>query len=540
MDDGGSTMEATPVAGPFSQPVNAALTESFGSLDGISVSRDESAAASMNAKAYTIGSSISLGSGIYDDVSDPFSMEVISHEVAHALAGGGSGETLVDDGRHGADPGEAAAYSASNAFRDFIAGGASGKAPKLAAAHGGRAMVHRFEAGEHADAVDGALQTLRDANAKEPGKYSIDGKTAAAMDRSVTLENGVIVSPGQITAMMGDFYGAYKKDDKGNETFDPMASFEAMNHADPKEMKQIIAKIEEERARVKELKERGGTEELQHADNSDLERITNDRKMTTDENGVTTGYSYLDLAQKNTNHFNAKDESGTDNNMGAYGALHAEAMKVAQEAADETDPAKKHALEDRALAMEASSQHFMTDRFAGGHQFDKQEMLDANGGGLKGNGSVKVVHDQMNDEGADVENASGDKWNAKGDGHWADGNPADGSRGQADSREIVAETVMNSYDQVSQIMAGRQTYDPALDDPTAVAKQTAPAWSDATNAQAQADGKAVGNGQRVEKAVDDPGAIAAGVETWAKRRAEEGAQRQKELDMLPEPQQGPL
>src|SRR5262245_36609225 len=94
--------------GPFSGPVNALLTESFGrSMDEIVVERGQgSANRALGAKAHTIGSTISLGDDIREDTTDVSSMQVIAHEVSHALAGGGSGEKLLDGGRH--DAGESA------------------------------------------------------------------------------------------------------------------------------------------------------------------------------------------------------------------------------------------------------------------------------------------------------------------------------------------------------------------------------------------------------------------------------------------------
>lgn len=78
---------------------------------------------------------------------------------------------------------------------------------------------------------------------------------------------------------------------------------------------------------------------------------------------VTSGYSMLELADRNRSHFSKKDESGADNNMGAYASFHEMAMAAA-----------KRGETDLARAYEASAMHFLTDRFAGGHQFDEGDL----------------------------------------------------------------------------------------------------------------------------------------------------------------------
>ncbi|MCA9673671.1 MAG: DUF4157 domain-containing protein, partial [Myxococcales bacterium] len=460
-EDGGAGF----ASGPFSEPVNSVLGESFGSsLDGIDVIRgDDHTNRALGAKAHTIGSTISLGGDIREDVNDPSSMEVIAHEVAHALAGGGSGSKLLDGGRD--DAGESAAHAASGAFRDFIAGGASGPAPRLSPAHGGTAMIHRFEAGEHADAVDHASDTLAAAG------RDVDPAVAAAMAQPITLSNGVTVTQGQITAMMGDFYGAYTQGEDGAEHFDPAASFAAMDNADPEEMQRILGFVQQEQDGVTAA--RAGGPDFEPTDATTLERLTLGRHQHTDENGTTTGYSLLELAERNTNHFNTADESGTDNNMGAYGAFHEMAMQAAEQVATLPPGPERDAAQQRALALEASSMHFMTDRFAGGHQFDKQQLMDENGNGKIANARAHIVHNELNENGATVHNAAGEEWTALGDGHWAE-------EGNAENRVHTAEAVSASYGDINAIMNGDAS---AADfaSPTATAHQSVPEWDPELN-----------------------------------------------------------
>lgn len=496
------------VPGPFSAPVNAALTESFGqSLEGISVQHDHASAAAMNARAYTVGSSISLGAGIHDDIANPESMEIISHEVAHALAGGGSGEQLIDSGRRGNDPGEAAAYAASTSFRDFVSGGQGKPPPRLAPAHGGKAAVHRFEAGEHADAVDGAQRTLDAANAAG-GNYRYRPEAAAASQRPMTLSNGVQVSAGEITAMMGDFYGAYTRGQDGREHFDPMASFNAMDNADPEEMRALIARIRQERESVQNSLETGAP--FEHTENAELESLTNGRRLQTDENGTTTGYSLMDLAQKNSNHFNTQDESGTDNNMGAYAAFHAQAMQAAQHAAGLPPGPERERAEQRALALEASSQHFLTDRFSAGHQFDKAQMVEENGGGMIANLRARTIHNQLDENGAMLQDGEGNRWRALGDSHWADD-------ANAENRARAAQTSLGSYGDITDILSGRRAADEMLADPAATAHQTAPVFDEAENRRLQEHAKGLSVPGMLGDNVGEIALLPTMAETWAKQ-----------------------
>ncbi len=464
-------------SGPFSAPVNSLLSASFdSSLDDISVQRGAGEAnRALNARAYTMGTTIALGDDIREDVNDASSMEVIAHEVAHALAGGGSGETLIDRGR--GDAGESAAHAASGAFRDFIARGARGPAPRLSPAHGGTAKIHRFEAGEHADAVDGAAARL-----------GLDTRTGVGrqMGRMITLANGEQVSQGEITAMMGDFYGAYTRGEDGRQHFDPSASFDAMQNADPEEMRRILGHVRSEQAGVQAAITSGG--EATPTAPATLEAETVARHQRTDANGTTTGYSFLELAQLNTNHFSTEDESGTDNNLGAYGAFHTMAAQAAQRAHDLPPGPEREAAEQRALALEASSQHFMTDRFASGHQFDKQQLMDANSGGVGGateaNVRASVVHNEMNAGGLNGDTSGvmlhngADSWRAYGDGEWANG-------GNDSNRLHTARAVAGSYGDIDAIMRGDAT---AADmrDPLATAHRLTPEYDPALNAAAQA------------------------------------------------------
>lgn len=417
---------STTNAGPFAPPVNRLLEASFGqSLAGISVQRGEGEKnRNLNATAHTVGQKISLGSDIREDPADGKSMEIISHEVAHALAKGGSGQHLLD--RRG-DPGEDAAHHVGRTFRHYVESGAQGPAPRLQPAHGGRATIHRFEAGEHADAVDSAARTLKESGAP------VDDGVAALMsaERKIRLKNDVEVTPGEINALMGDFYGAFNKDGSLN----PRKSYEALTNADPEEMRALLKHVQDERTNVERAKADGGG--FHATDSGVFESLTRNRRPQEDADGVTTGHSFLELAQRNDSHFSTKDEKGTNNNMGAYKAFHQMALEAAASSTDS----------DEARVMEACASHFLTDRFASGHLVDKGEAMSASGrtNGKLRNVVARIVHNEGNQNPATVTSKNGESWTAMGDEHWADA-------GNTDNRKHAAQAVYSSFDELNQVI----------------------------------------------------------------------------------------
>jgi|GEM_PF-2220807 len=131
--------------GPFSETANGLLSDLFGtSLAGLDATLDPGACASLDADAFTEGSHMvfgSLGASLFrDGTPDDEALALGSHEVAHALAGGGSGEQQLDGPQ---DAGELKADAAESQMRSWAASGLQGQSPNASAASGGKAQVHR-------------------------------------------------------------------------------------------------------------------------------------------------------------------------------------------------------------------------------------------------------------------------------------------------------------------------------------------------------------------------------------------------------------
>jgi hypothetical protein len=412
--------------GPFSPAVNHALSTAFGeSLEGLSVTRAAGAFNdALGARASAVGSHIFLNDDITESLASPQSMEIIAHEVAHALRPSSRTKALSDSG----DAAEHTAHDAGRAVRGGLERGniVPGSAR---ASTGGEAVVQRWESFEHKRSVDQAIQNLG------PGAQ-VDPAVAAQLNAKIKLANGLEVSPGQITALMGDLYGRF---DEKTGMLDPKASFDQLNNADPKEMNKLLGLLAREDA----------GEEIAA---SEWEGATRNRRGTDG--------SYLELAQRNDSHFSADKNTGTDNNLGTYAAFH----QMALEAAAKGDM-------NTARALEASSMHYLTDRHAGGHNMNKADVMAASGhdpGGVLANMAVKTAHDDLNNNGTTVANASGDSWRAYGDGMWE-------SDENAENRRRTAQSVYTSWNELTQAGAGSQT--PAeLEKAGFGAFETVPQW----------------------------------------------------------------
>lgn len=275
--------------------------------------------------------------------------------------------------------------------------------------------IHCYESPEHEDLGDKSLDQLQDFVQTEEGKkwakdHGIDpvklvaqieadplkkagGKiTAGTRTVGTKGKKDVKLTPGEITALSGDFYK--KPDDIANAASEPLTK-----EGDHNELDKLLQAIEEER--------KGKLPDPNTAYN----QITHGR--------------YLDLARSNDTHF-------APLNRVEWRRLHMQA--IAEAAAGKDDSALQHAL-----LVDASGGHFLTDSYASGHLFDKGKIVaaitlhlqaqplrtenpEAQGyaAAVTFSGDapqlvLKGIHDRMNNEGFDVTNAAGMKWRTFGD-----------------------------------------------------------------------------------------------------------------------------
>ena len=280
----------------------------------------------------------------------------------------------------------------------------------------GRRTLARYETPEHVD--------LGDRYAKELGAF-IGTDEGKAWVKQYGLEKDVkgidtdwfaqgkrqighgprTLTPGQIIALSGDFY----------ESWVDLAT------APVEEVNEILDTIHKER-------------EGQLANpNAAYEGVTKKHRSNKQDH-------YLELAKRNTPHF-------TPGNRKQWRKLHVEALEMAKKGKTQygSDPGRAYDADfEHALFIDAAAGHFLTDAFAAGHMFAKDELeieitnylqnhkpkpdnpemggyhgiMDA--AGVTPQLVLKNVHDRMNREGFEVTNQRGMSWKTYGDDHLAE------------------------------------------------------------------------------------------------------------------------
>lgn len=387
-DMGNQTLMTPPSLGihaALPSPIAAALEASFG--QGVQsltfTTHNDALNQGLGALASSRGRHISLSSAVPLDPADERAMEVLGHEVSHALAPVQRPRRVVSQR---GDAAEHDAEATGQQFRAYADTGFGGAAPQLTPTSPSGALVHRYESDEHRRAVDEALMTLLASEAPlDVDPAEIERLTATAgphMMSDISLANGLYVTPGDITALTGDFYAAR---DGRNVNVD--RSFRRLNTLGNRaEMSELLGAFDRERAG-------------EHIDPSEFESITAGRYTE----------SYLELASANDPHFSAESPYGTDNNMGAYQAFH----EAALEAGASGD-------RNRAYILESMAMHYLTDRHASGHLLNKRGIMENTGASSEFTGNLRALwlHDWYNEHGMMTEDASGNAWTAYGDKHW--------------------------------------------------------------------------------------------------------------------------
>ena len=274
----------------------------------------------------------------------------------------------------------------------------------------GQNTIRRYEAPEHQDFGDKGFRELAEFLKTPEGmkwveQHKLNPKAAAELDQDPILRGQKIMvgklqlTPGDVIALMGDFY----------------RSPQALLNASPEEVAELLAAIKSERAG-----ELGGGKA-----NERYQEITAKHRKNED--------TFLELAKVNKPHF-------TPGNRAEWTRLHLEAIREARESQSlQTLKSQRPAVLQEALLIDAAGGHFLTDAFASGHLFNKQELETRIIIYLKNNPPrpanpemqgyfalsealgvmpqlvLKNIHDRLNTEGVEVTNKKGMKWRTFGD-----------------------------------------------------------------------------------------------------------------------------
>jgi hypothetical protein len=231
---------------------------------------------------------------------------------------------------------------------------------------------------------------------------------------------------GQIVALAGDLYGIPSRPiSNGKDANDRRKRFEdafnSLVNCIPKELKSILAIMDEESAWLDQQMRAGVAADIAYATGPKFD----DKYMaaTGGTNVATNPGRYLDLAKSNFDHF------GSDA-VTAYSTGHAVAIDMALEAGrymKQHGSSPQGRLEanvrfQKSLAASAFADHYLTDLFSSGHLRVPRRPLAQDfdtWSGLKAAGSLmaKFQHDEDSRFGLFVRNSIGRCWKCFGDGH---------------------------------------------------------------------------------------------------------------------------
>ncbi|MDD0971300.1 MULTISPECIES: phospholipase [Pseudomonas] len=287
----------------------------------------------------------------------------------------------------------------------------------------------RFEGAEHTAIGDNTR--LRFVENAEP---------VIAQNVPLHLPNGLALTYGQVLALGGDFYGIV--DRPINEGATPadrlqrfIAAFDTLAALPTSKVEatQILAIMQKEIDAVKQaIKDGKQPHEAYDALGDTLSEEWN--RITGGGSFVSALFPlgrYLKLAANNADHFGEWARL-------AYIAGHTAALQTA---------AAAHASQDelqleRAYAMNAFADHYLTDLFSSGHlRVPRKAMAAAVTPSDLGSLITRFMHDEDSKFGLKVRNGHGEQWRAFGDKRYFDAT-------DADNRNQVNQAVQDSADEV--------------------------------------------------------------------------------------------
>ncbi|MFJ7316288.1 phospholipase [Pseudomonas sp. NPDC098747] len=287
----------------------------------------------------------------------------------------------------------------------------------------------RFEGAEHTAIGDNTR--LRFVENAEP---------VLAQNVSLHLPNGLALTYGQVLALGGDFYGIADRPvsegatpvdrlQRFNAAFDSLAALPASRA----EATQILAVMQKEIDAVKQaIKDGKQPHEAYDALGDTLSEEWN--KITGGGSFVSALFPlgrYLKLAANNADHFGEWARL-------AYVAGHTAALQTAIAARATQDEQQL----ERAYAMNAFADHFLTDLFSSGHlRVPRKDLAAVVTPSDLGSLITRFMHDEDSKFGLKVHNGRGDQWRAYGDKRYFDAS-------DADNRIQVNQAVQTSADEV--------------------------------------------------------------------------------------------
>jgi len=409
---------------PLQNEARVRMEHAFGAdFSGVRVHADAEAdrlTRSLDARAFTTGRDIFFRQGEYSSDSASGS-RLLAHEMAHVVQQ--NPDTIKPKAKEQPLFTDNAALTPSNttvqpklmvgATNDICEREADRIADQVMAAPGHHAVqqpavgsdphiIRRYESPEHQDFGDKGLKDLSEFISTPEGKkwieqYKLD-KAVSNLNQDPFLKGKKItigkleLSPSDVIALMGDFY----------------RTPQALLNAPHEEVSELLNAIKRERAG-----ELGGGKA-----NELYQTITAKYRKQED--------TYLELAKVNKPHF-------TPGNRAEWTKLHSEAIKTARESM-----IRPAALQE-ALLIDAAGGHFLTDAFASGHLFNKQELEVQIISYIRSNPPrpvnpeiqgyfalsealdvmpqlvLKNIHDRLNTEGVEVSNKKGMRWRTFGD-----------------------------------------------------------------------------------------------------------------------------
>ena len=290
--------------------------------------------------------------------------------------------------------------------------------------------LQKFGACEHQAIGDEAF--VRFSNSLDGGKILFELLTVDCYQRSkevreqmsvptLQLKDGVWLSPGDIIALAGDFYGKpHQPICEGQDGHEQQTRFRAayavLAEGNSEEISDILALVKEEAFVVKAAKKLSMRPNIAldykaNRENHRFAQITRYFPLI-----PSLLYSrYSDLALNNLDHF------GADAKI-AYQAGHTEALKTAKLANDayhKNDSNQCAKFLTEALIQELFACHFLTDLFASGHiRTPRRELKKLSSSALIAGILAKAMHDEDGKEGLYVRDQNPEKqkhWFAKGD-----------------------------------------------------------------------------------------------------------------------------